>query len=347
MDLQYFLPICIKKFDKWYAADPQRKNRDAYDTTVTKSYLESLSKEQFFDFFYEFVREGGRIQSGGNRTKNLFIEMLQKDFESFKLFILKPFNPKFDLEAWFTEINAFSYFGVGIATIFLNRVDRNTYAIMNNKTINALRELGYKVSSSKNFKNYQTVWDIQKELMKQFPLLLDFCKTDSLNHFLIGTGEGRNLLLEFKYKTDFEDNLEQEELALVFEDDSSLSDKKALLQKIKETKNSGQEKLIINSSSYKRDNYQIALIKKFHGYKCQFCHTTIAKEDGGYYIEACHIHEKAKGGDESLNNILVLCPNCHKLLDYGKKEILEHTESKFSVKLNEKCFCAFFEDSNE
>lgn len=47
---------------------------------------------------------------------------------------------------------------------------------------------------------------------------------------------------------------------------------------------------------------------------------TILKKDGTRYIEACHIKEKCKGGRETLTNILILCPNCHKEFDYGLRE---------------------------
>ena len=75
-------------------------------------------------------------------------------------------------------------------------------------------------------------------------------------------------------------------------------------------------------------------------YKCQFCSTKILKANGDYYIEACHIKAKAEGGKDRLNNILILCPNCHKLFDYGNRENEKRTKDKYSVFINGKKYKA-------
>ena len=80
----------------------------------------------------------------------------------------------------------------------------------------------------------------------------------------------------------------------------------------------------------------MAQIKKYRNYKCQFCSSTILKENGDCYIEACHIKPKAEGGKDKLNNILILCPNCHKLFDFGKRKIKKHTNDYFIISLNGK-----------
>lgn len=36
-----------------------------------------------------------------------------------------------------------------------------------------------------------------------------------------------------------------------------------------------------------------------------------------YIIEVDHIVEKSQGGGENINNLLVLCPNCHAKKTYG------------------------------
>lgn len=78
----------------------------------------------------------------------------------------------------------------------------------------------------------------------------------------------------------------------------------------------------------------MVLIKKYRRYQCQFCSTTIQKANGDYYIEACHIKPKAEGGKDSFDNILILCPNCHKLFDFGKREDEHYSEDFYSVKIN-------------
>ncbi len=106
---------------------------------------------------------------------------------------MKPFEKNFDLDEWLGSIADYKYFGEGVATIYLNRIDRNKYCIVNNKTIDALEKLGFKFSS-KFIDRYHQVESAQKKLISKFPLLKNFYKTDALNHFLIGTDEGARLL---------------------------------------------------------------------------------------------------------------------------------------------------------
>lgn len=75
-------------------------------------------------------------------------------------------------------------------------------------------------------------------------------------------------------------------------------------------------------------------IKKYRNYTCQFCTVQIRKKNGDFYIETCHIKAKAEGAKDLLNNILVLCPNCHKLFDYGKRKNEMKTTEIYSEKLN-------------
>jgi predicted restriction endonuclease len=81
---------------------------------------------------------------------------------------------------------------------------------------------------------------------------------------------------------------------------------------------------MVNRRVYKRNNKAIALIKLLRGFKCQICNTTIIKKDGSKYIEAAHIEAKHKKGKETLNNIILLCPNHHKEFDCGKVFINSH-----------------------
>ena len=84
----------------------------------------------------------------------------------------------------------------------------------------------------------------------------------------------------------------------------------------------------------------MAQIKVYRNYTCQFCSTKIQKANGGFYIEACHITPKAEGGKDSLDNILILCPNCHKLFDYGKRINATHSQTSYSVIINGKKYQA-------
>lgn len=338
MDRKTYLDKIITEFENWWINDPHSSNMDFYNSTITFSYLASLSDKNFVDFFYEFVSEGGRVQSGGDRAKNQFLVTVLKDLKGFKQFILKPFQDNFSLKEWFLQLDNYSGFGVGIATIFLNRIDYKKYPIMNNKTLKALNKLGYKISSSKNWTNYDLVKKYQDNLIGDYPILKNYFKADALNHFLVALYQGQELVSDYLQIESFENGLEQNEIEHILEDDLDRLDKNDLRQRIANCENDKSEIIVINGRSYKRQNYLMVQIKKYRNYKCQFCSTTILKANGDYYIEACHIKAKSEGGKDSLDNILILCPNCHKLFDYGNREKEEHPKDSYSVIINGKTY---------
>jgi len=103
---------------------------------------------------------------------------------------------------------------------------------------------------------------------------------------------------------------------------SLLSEKEALnlLEKLPPKK---QEKIKVNGITYKRDQYAVRLIKIIKGHKCEACGYQLIMENGNPYIEAAHIIPKYKGGEETLENILLLCPNHHKEFDLGNRENIQ------------------------
>lgn len=334
MELSTFFPKIVIEFEKWYSTDEHSKNINAYKKFMTKEYIESLSNNDFIDFFYKFVEDGGMVQSGGDRTKNLFKKFIVNNIQLFKSFILEPFNENFNFEDWFKRIENYDFFGIGVATIYLNRINNKKYSILNNKSLKAIKKLGYNISSTKNVANYKIVNKIQKKWISTYPSIDNLYKADALNHFLIGTEKGKQLLRDFEYKKIIDDNSEQDEIIEDIESEIEQLDENKLLQMIIDNEKINQEIIEINSKKYKRHNYLMVLIKKYRNYMCQFCSTTILKESGDYYIEACHIKSKSDGGKDTLNNILVLCPNCHKLFDYAKREPVKHIVDEYIVKLN-------------
>lgn len=71
----------------------------------------------------------------------------------------------------------------------------------------------------------------------------------------------------------------------------------------------------------KRNFRLYQLLKEKYNYKCQVCNFTFKKKDGSYYCEVCHIDPLASSRLDNEDNILVLCPNCHKKLDLGNEEV--------------------------
>ena len=105
---------------------------------IARDHMSGLSKSDFIDFFYQFAHEGGKVQSGGYRTSGKFREMVKSMYDRFRSFVQSPFDTNIDEAKWLAETKAFKYFGIGMATIYLNRIDKKRFPILNNKTANSL-----------------------------------------------------------------------------------------------------------------------------------------------------------------------------------------------------------------
>ena len=44
------------------------------------------------------------------------------------------------------------------------------------------------------------------------------------------------------------------------------------------------------------------------------------KESGEAYIEIHHVVPLSEGGEDSINNTVALCPNCHRALHYAENK---------------------------
>jgi predicted restriction endonuclease len=64
-------------------------------------------------------------------------------------------------------------------------------------------------------------------------------------------------------------------------------------------------------------------IKTFYHNKCQLCGDSIKINDNALYSEAHHIRPLGSphNGPDDADNIIVLCPNHHVMLDYGAVQI--------------------------
>lgn len=78
-----------------------------------------------------------------------------------------------------------------------------------------------------------------------------------------------------------------------------------------------------------RDHKLASTVKMLYNHQCQICGEAL-KVKGGFYAEAAHI--KALGhphnGDDSLTNLLCLCPNHHVMFDRGTIQIEEDLSIK-------------------
>jgi 5-methylcytosine-specific restriction endonuclease McrA len=90
--------------------------------------------------------------------------------------------------------------------------------------------------------------------------------------------------------------------------------------------NSGEEKPGTSKQEiYRvlRDSTLARQIKLLHGNCCQICSTTMKLQGNKLYSEAHHIIPLGEphNGPDKADNLIVLCPNCHVLCDYGANSL--------------------------
>ena len=80
----------------------------------------------------------------------------------------------------------------------------------------------------------------------------------------------------------------------------------------------------VTTRVYKRSPYVVAEVLLRANGKCQSCRcdAPFLKEDGTPFLEVHHIEWLSKGGEDSVENSIALCPNCHRQAHYGVLELL-------------------------
>lgn len=70
----------------------------------------------------------------------------------------------------------------------------------------------------------------------------------------------------------------------------------------------------VNSTEVVRDPYVSEYVKRLANGKCELCHQPAPFQDkqGKPYLETHHVIWLSKGGSDSIDNAVALCPNCHR-----------------------------------
>jgi 5-methylcytosine-specific restriction protein B len=186
-------PELKEAFWAWYKTDPHEELEDHYAGQLTKENLERMDRDEFIGFFFEFAREGGKIQSGGQRTAPQLRDSLMKNYVVIRPFLMEPFADWFDEIDWIQRSRAFTHFGLGFLTIYLNRINKTRFAIVNARSIEAMTRLGFKIPASK-LGRYAPVRDAESAIMVENPDFKNFYQIDALTQFLIGASEGSAFL---------------------------------------------------------------------------------------------------------------------------------------------------------
>lgn len=100
----------------------------------------------------------------------------------------------------------------------------------------------------------------------------------------------------------------------------------------KNTRELGKEQTV-----YARASFPLEEINKIHKRaqnKCEYCECqTFEKKNGEMYFEIHHIVHYSDGGENSAQNCVLLCPNCHRKIHFAKEEIVNEMERTLKRKV--------------
>lgn len=87
----------------------------------------------------------------------------------------------------------------------------------------------------------------------------------------------------------------------------------------------------------KRNQTIVQKMKERYENKCQICSFTFQKKDGSYYSEVAHIKpiETRERGVDTPSNLMVMCPNHHKMHDLGNLKIISSKKYEINGIVNE------------
>lgn len=80
------------------------------------------------------------------------------------------------------------------------------------------------------------------------------------------------------------------------------------------------QKILTKINSFSRNLYVVELSKRLANGICQDCNQPapfINKSTNEPYLEVHHIRSLADGGEDTIENVVALCPNCHRRRHYG------------------------------
>lgn len=77
----------------------------------------------------------------------------------------------------------------------------------------------------------------------------------------------------------------------------------------------------ISVERIKRYQKLVNTLKKKYKFKCQICGYSFQMDNGQHYCEAHHIKYLSKNGSQNPDNVIILCPNHHKMFHYASDRI--------------------------
>lgn len=121
--------------------------------------------------------------------------------------------------------------------------------------------------------------------------------------------------------------------------ESLIENNEALYLDLQEDDNGiSNETMEVKINRIKRYQQIVNKIKDKYENKCQIegCSFTFKKKNGGYYSEGHHVELLSEGGSQNESNVVILCPNHHRMFHYAEIEIYEKVDNKRKVIINDK-----------
>ena len=86
-----------------------------------------------------------------------------------------------------------------------------------------------------------------------------------------------------------------------------------LYKRVKTVKCESRKPRTVETKVYDRNPYLKELVKRIAEGKCQYCGETapFIDKNGEPYLEEHHVTWLARGGSDTIDNVVVVCPNCH------------------------------------
>lgn len=101
----------------------------------------------------------------------------------------------------------------------------------------------------------------------------------------------------------------------------------------------GKKTRSVNETVYYRDPYLKEMVKRIAAGKCQLCGKAapFIDKNNEPYLEEHHVIRLADGGQDTMENVVAICPNCHR-----KMHVLDNIQDKEALlevaKVNKKMF---------
>lgn len=224
-------------------------------------------------------------------------------------------NPYSDTIDW--KENTISYVGTG------QKGDQNFYKGGNKRIYNSLKDktdIYFFISNEQNKYYYFGKADLVKTYNRTSPDVDDLLRNTVIFDLKL---EALNSIGEWSKLNKIYNQMYDEQQ--VKENKTAINKStEQLIKSVKEYEfiNTKTNKRITTSTVYHRNQYIVQLAKKFANGECQLCghFAPFNDSDGQPFLEVHHIDWLSEGGKDGIENVIAICPNCHRKMHILKLE---------------------------